>query len=140
MKTTVLRWLTLVGVLLTLVMTIMAGINVNQQNIDYKEVEAQIISTHKQKVKRIYNYNVVVEYQGKKYDLLNVRNEEFSRYELYKGGFATVYLSDGKMYSNITGVKTSGNAFYIYLAALAGTIAFLILHIMFVKNSIKEKL
>lgn len=98
-KTTVLRWLTLVGAVLTLIVTVLMWVRINQQNVSYEEVEA------------------------------------FSGYEVYKGSYATMYFANGKMYSNIAGIKTDGIAFYIYLGALMSTVVFLTLHVVFVKKS-----
>lgn len=135
MKTTVFRWITLIGAILTLVVTVMMWIKINHQNVSYEEVEAKIVSVDKRRVKKIYHYDVVVEYKGEKYELINVRSEEFSKYEVYKGSYATMYFANGKMYSNIAGIKTDGIAFYIYLGALMSTVVFLTLHIIFVKKS-----
>lgn len=137
MKTAVLRWLTLLDVVVTLVVAVIAGIKVNHQNVSYEEVEAKIISTDKKRVKKTYHHDVVVEYKGKNYKLLNVRGEEFSRYEIYKGSYITVYFANEKMYSNITGIKTDGTIFHIYLGALGSMIVFLGLHIRLVKDAVK---
>ena len=127
------------GTFLCLALTIMAGMNVHNQSIAYEEVEARIVSADKQKVKKMYYYEVVVEYRGKEYELNNVRNEEFSRYQRYIGSLATVYFANEKMYSNITGVKTDGKAYYIYLGALISTIALFVLHIGLVKDKFRRK-
>lgn len=139
MNATVLRWITFVGTFLCLALTVMAGMNVHNQSIAYEEVEARIVSADKQKVKKMYYYEVVVEYRGKEYELNNVRNEEFSRYQRYIGSLATVYFANEKMYSNITGVKTDGKAYYIYLGALISTIALFVLHIGLVKDKFRRK-
>lgn len=139
MKTAKFRWITLIGLILTIVLTVAMGMRVKSQDVSYKEVEAKIVSAEKRRVKSTNQFEVVVEYNGKKYDLKNVRSEEFSRYQTYKGGYATVYFADDKMYSNITGIKTDGVAYYIYLGALFSTIALLVLHIVSVKNVVKEK-
>lgn len=139
MKTAKFRWITLIGLVLTLVLTVSMGMRVKSQDVSYKEVEAKIVSADKRRVKSTNQFEVVVEYNGKKYELKNVRSEEFARYQTYKGGYATVYFADDKMYSNITGIKTDGIAYYIYLGALFSTIALLVLHIASVKNVVKEK-
>lgn len=139
MKKTVLRWLTLAGMILALAVTITKGMEVNNQTVEYQEVEVKVVSTDKRRVKKQYYHEVEVEYKGKKYELKNVRDEEFARYKAYTGRYVTVYYANDKMYSNITGIKTDGKAYYIYLGALAGTIVFLILHIGFVKEAVKEK-
>lgn len=127
------------GTVLCLAVTVIAGMKVHNQSVNYEEVEARIVSADKQRAKKMYYYEVVVEYQGQKYELKNVRNEEFSRYQRYMGSYATVYFANGKMYSNITGVKTDGKVYYIYLGALVVTITSLIFHIRFVKDKYRRK-
>lgn len=138
-KTTVLRCITLLGAVLCLAVTVIAGMKVHNQSINYEEVEARIISADKQRVKKTYYYEVVVEYRGKEYELKNVRNEEFSRYQRYIGSYTTVYFANDKMYSNIAGVKTDGKAYDIYLGALISTIALFVMHIRFVKDKLRRK-
>lgn len=98
------KWLTLIGAILCLVVTVIAGMNVKKHSADYEEVEARIVSVDKQKVRRVYHNEVVVEYQGKEYELCNLRTEEFARYQRYIGSYTTVYFANGKIYSNVTGV------------------------------------
>lgn len=43
-KATVLRWITLVGAVLCLSVTVMAGMKVHSQSVTCEEVEARIIS------------------------------------------------------------------------------------------------
>ena len=50
-----------------------------------------------------------------------------------------MYFANEKMYSNITGVKTDGKAYYIYLGALINTIALFVLHIGLVKDKFRRK-
>ena len=133
MKATVLRWITLAGIFLCLAVTVIAGMKVHSQSVDYEEVEARIVSAYKQRVKKMYYHEVVVEYRGKEYELNNVRSEEFSGYQRYIGSLVTVYFANDKMYSNVIGVKTDGKAYYIYLGALISTIVLIVLHIRVVK-------
>lgn len=135
MKATVLRWITLVGAFLCLAVTIISGMQVQSQSVDYKEVEARIVSANKQRVKKITYYEVVVEYQGNEYKLNNVRTEEFSIYQRYIGSLTTVYFANNKMYSNVAGVKTDVKAYYIYLGALISTITLFVMYIRFVKGT-----
>lgn len=138
-KATVLRWITLVSAVLCLAVTVMAGMKVHSQSVTCEEVEARIVSADKQRIKRRHYYEVVVEYKGEQYKLKNVRDEEFARYRTYTGSYTTVYFANGKMYSNITGVKTDGKAYYIYLGALVSTIISLVFHIRFVKDKFRRK-
>ena len=54
-KTTVLRWLTLVGAVLTLIVTVLMWVRINQQNVSYEEVEAKIVSAEKRRVNKRYH-------------------------------------------------------------------------------------
>ncbi|MED9905111.1 MAG: hypothetical protein UFG06_13160 [Lachnospiraceae bacterium] len=140
MKTKTLRWITLAGTVLCLAVTMITGIKVNSQSVDYEKVQARILSADKLRVKRLdYYYKVVVEYHGNEYELINIRTEEFARYQGYIGSYATVYFANGKMYSNITGIKTDGKMYYIYMGALISTIILFVLHIVLIKDNVHKK-
>lgn len=139
MKMKTLRWITLVGTVLCLAVTMITGIKVNSQSVDCEKVHARIVSADKQRVKRLYYYyNVVVEYYGNEYKLVNLRAEEFARYQGYIGSYVTVYFANEKMYSNITGIKTDGKMYYIYIGALISTIALFVLHIVLIKHNVHK--
>lgn len=138
MKSTKFRWISLVGMALCLILTIVMVTKVNNQDMYYEEVEAKIVSTEKNRVKKRYTYEVVVEYKDKKYELKNVYAEEFSRYQMNRGNYVTVYFANDKMYSNIAGIKTDGIEYYIYLGALLSTIVFLVWHIVCVKDIVSK--
>lgn len=127
---------------------------VENKPLDYEEVNVTVISAEsvlkRTGQSRIYSYDVVVEYEGKQYDLINVKSGEMARYEALANLPAavqannpyfdnTVYLSNGKMYSNIDGIKTDGNEFTWYLIGLGGTALFGILHLMCVADLIDRK-
>lgn len=94
-------------------------------DLNYTEVKVQVVSseTKNTKVKTKYSsstvttYEVVVSYQGKEYDLKNAHDS----YSFRKGATVTAYLSGGKMYANIEGVRTSSPAAIAYFVGLFGS-------------------
>ena len=127
---------------------------VEDKPLDYEEVKVTVVSAEKERKatggSRSYNYEVVVEYEGVRYDLINVKSGEMARYEALanlSGAVQannpyfdnTVYLSNGKMYSNIDGIKTDGKEFTWYLLGLGGTVLFGSLHLMCVADLIDRK-
>ncbi|MBQ8547174.1 MAG: DUF3592 domain-containing protein [Lachnospiraceae bacterium] len=127
---------------------------VEEMPLEYEEVQVTVISaeTHRRKMgsSRSYSYDVVVEYEGTQYDLINVKSGEMARYEALanlSGAVQannpyfdnTVYLSNGKMYSNIDGIKTDGKEFTWYMIGLGGAALFGILHLMCVADLVDRK-
>lgn len=127
---------------------------VENKPLDYEEVKVTVVSAEsvlkRTGQSRIYSYDVVVEYEGKQYDLINVKSGEMARYEALanlpvavQGSNPyfdnTVFFSNGKMYSNIDGIKTDGKEFNWYLLGLGGTTLFGILHLMCVLDLIDKK-
>lgn len=51
----------------------------------------------------------------------------------------TVYYSNGKMYSNIAGIKTDGKDFNWYMVGLAGVFIFGLLELMCIADMIDKK-
>ncbi len=103
----------------------------NSVELDYQEVKARVVSSEsRQKRIRVNGrtttqtvYDVVVSYGGKEYDLKNAHNTYMYR----EGADATVYLSKGKMYADLAGVRNSTPAGIAYFAALIGAFATFIL-------------
>lgn len=129
---------------------------VQKKPLDYKEVKVTVVSAENERVHtpgttgHYYKYNVTVEYEGKQYDLINVKSGEMARYEAlanlsetsqHNNPFFdnTVYFSNGKMYSNIDGIKTDGKEFDWYLVGLGGTALFGTLHLMCVADLLDKK-
>lgn len=122
--------------------------------LDYEEVRVTVVSAETKRrttgSSRTYSYDVVVEYEGTQYDLINVKSGEMARYEALANLSETVqqnnpyfdntvYFSNGKMYSNIDGIKTDGKEFNWYLVGLGGTFLFGTLHLMCVADLIDKK-
>ena len=127
---------------------------VESKPLDYEEVRVTVVSaeTHRKRIgsSRSYSYDVVVEYEGKQYDLTNVKSGEMARYEAlanlneevqYANPYLdnTVFSSNGKLYSNIDGIKTDGKEFHWYLVGLGGTVLFGILYLMCVADLVDRK-
>lgn len=99
----------------------------NSAQLDYEEVEAIVNSsetvTHRNKNgSGTYNtYEVTVNYQDKIYQLHNCHDS----YSYVPERKVKVYLSNGKLYANIEGVKTSSpvaTVYFIFLFATFGMI------------------
>lgn len=97
----------------------------NDQNLDYKKVEATVKTATYERVYagKMYNFipKVEVIYDGVGYELINPTDAEMHKYQaaLKTGGRVTVYLSGRKLYSNVNGIKTNsknGENYFIVLA------------------------
>lgn len=129
---------------------------VQKKPLNYKEVKVTVVEAESTRARtpgttgHHYKYNVTVEYEGKQYDLINVKSGEMARYEALANLSEasqnnnpffdnTVYFSNGKMYSNIDGIKTDGKEFNWYLVGLGGTALFGILHVMCVADLLDKR-
>lgn len=105
----------------------------NKTELNYKEVEAKVVSSETKRLKNKKNgssydfYEVKVEYEGKEYELGNVH----SAASYYKGKKVKAYLSNDKLYANIEGVKTSTSIATLYFIFLFGSFGMLILASMY---------
>lgn len=124
------------GFVVCLVLTIVFRILMDNQDLEYEEVEVRVVSTDSEsvKVKTRYSsttttkYIVKVRYEGKEYDLENVHGLS----GFWEGKTVKAYLSRGKLYANIEGVNTSTPVAYGYFGFL---IASFILFIVFICNT-----
>ena len=111
-----------VGFVVSLVLTIVFRIRMDNQNLEYEEVDVQVVSTDTKKMEvstkysssSMTEYVVTVRYKGEIYDLGNVH----SLYSYREGSTVKAYLSNGKMYANVEGVNTSTTVAYAYFAFL----------------------
>lgn len=111
--------------LASLAVTVVLWFAMNKSEVKYTEVEATVVSsqtvTKKIGSSRITVYEVEVNYKGKTYDLKNCHDS----YSYYEGKKVKAYLSHGKLYANIEGIKTStplAIAYYVFLFATFGMI------------------
>lgn len=125
-----------VGFVVSLVLTIVFRIRMDNQNLEYEEVEVRVVSTGTERVRLRSGYSsstttkyvVTVRYEGETYDLENVHS--LSGYT--EGRTVKAYLSNGKMFANVEGVNTSTPVAYAYFGFL---FASFILFIVFLSNT-----
>ena len=122
-KKAVLLWL-LVPV--CLVITVALRIAMDRVEVDYKEVQATVLSSRT--VQRriagstMTTYEVRVSYLGREYDLKNAHNS----YSFRQGQTVTAYLSNGKLYANVEGITSTTPVAILYFVFLFGTFGLLI--------------
>ena len=112
---------TLICIILTVLCiaaTVTLRISLENSKPEYKEVMATVVKSETKRKKVMGNYQsyyeVVVNYNGKKYELQNTHNT----YSYPKGREVTAFLSEGELYANIEGVRSStplGTAYFISL-------------------------
>lgn len=96
----------------------------DREDVEYEKVTARVVSSETKTVRNrktgstYKSYEIVVEYDGKNYDLKNAH----SAYEYTKGKQVEVYLSRGKLYANIEGVQSSTPLFYTYFGFLVASV------------------
>lgn len=122
---------TVAAFLFFLVVTIMNYGKVQKQQIDYTEVEVMVTETGYKRTLGSGSRNpaiakapeVIVEYEGKEYELINVLDGEISRYRTAckLNTPVSVYLSQGQLYSNINGIKTTSSTGKTYFITLGVT-------------------
>lgn len=125
-----------VGFVVCLVVTIIFYGRMNNQDLEYQEVQVQVVSTGSRTTNIFMRYTsssttqyiVEVRYNGEIYDLKNVIS--LSGYS--EGRIVKAYLSNGKMYANVEGVNTSTTVAYIYFGFLFATF---ILFFIFICNT-----
>lgn len=99
----------------------------NSAELEYEEVSAVVISSTTKQVRNrkngtTYNtYEVKVEYDGEEYKLENVH----SAASYSKGRTVKAYLSDGRLFVNVEGVKTSTPIAIVYFCFLFGSFGLL---------------
>lgn len=94
------------------------------QRLTYSSVQAEVYSVHgKAPLSKFDKNKVVVSYNGKTYDLINVKDGEIAGYNshLLMNTPVNVYLSGGKLYSNVDGVRSTSVIGTIYFIFLFGT-------------------
>jgi len=138
--------ISLIIFIISLLITIFLFITMNNQKLDYDIVKCTVTDVTKKKnygtgnKGNRYNYIITVLYNNKNYELLNVYDSAIYKYS--EGATVNVYLSNGKLYANETGVRTSSNiatAYFILLYITMGmSIPCLITWIYYKKEKNKE--
>lgn len=131
--------------IISLIATILFHYKVKNQDIQYEAVKVTVISVESTRRHNNIFVDVIVEYEGEMYELINVLDGEIGTYEalshlkpesqnnnpLFDN---TVYYSNGKMYSNINGIKTDNLYFIWYLVGLVGIIVFITLFFVCIED------
>ena len=124
-----------------LAMTIVFWFLMNNAEIHYEEVTAIVTNTASKNVvnkktgSRTTFYEVKVKYEGEEYELINVHS--LSGY--YKGKSVKALLSNGKLYANVEGIKSTSPIAIIYFTFLFGTFAMLIVSSIYMSKSKPNK-
>ncbi len=123
-----------------LILTIVFWFLMNKVEVKYEEVTATVTDTSSRTVvnkktgSRTTFYEVTVEYKGEEYELKNVHG--LSGY--YEGKSVKALLSNGKLYANVEGIKSTTPVAIIYFVFLFGTFGMLIASSMY-SSKAKEK-
>lgn len=113
----------------------------NEKTPDYEEVKVTVVSSETKSVvnKKTHSktdfYDVKVSYNGEVYDLINPHNA----YSYIEGRTATALLSDGKLYANVEGIKTSTPVATAYFVFLIGSFVMLIVASMYSSKVSQKK-
>lgn len=99
---------------------------VNNVGVEYTQVKASVVSSE-ERVRRVYGktqryYEVVVEYEGREYDLQNV----YSSSSYIPGWETTVYLHDNKLYANVAGITSTTPVATVYFVFLFASVGMLV--------------
>lgn len=135
---TVIMWIITV---VCLVLTVVFWFLMNNVEIHYEEVTAIVTDTSSKNVvnkktgSRTTFYEVKVKYGGKEYELQNVHG--LSGY--YKGKSVKALLSNGKLYANVEGIKSTTPIAIVYFIFLFGTFAMLIISAIYTTKSKPKK-
>lgn len=127
--------------LICVVITVALWFAMNNSEIQYEEVKAMVISSSTKQLKNkktgsTYNsYEVKVTYNGETYDLKNAH----SSYEYPEGKMVKAYLSNGNLYANVEGIKSTTPVAIAYFAFLFGSIAMLVVALMNTGKKAKNK-
>ncbi len=125
---------------LCLILTIVFWFLMNKVEVNYEEVIATVTDTSSKSVvnkktgSRTTFYEVKVKYEGKEYDLQNVH----SLVGYSEGRSVKALLSNGKLYANVEGIKSTSPVAIVYFTFLFGTFGMLIASCTYM-SKVKEK-
>lgn len=123
------------------ILTIVFWFLMNNAEIQYEEVTAYVLDTssdtivNKKTGSRTTFYKVRVKYEGEEYDLQNVHS--LSQYS--EGKSVKALLSNGKLYANEEGIKSTSPIAIIYFIFLFGTFGMVILSSMYMSKTKAKK-
>lgn len=132
------------GVLLVVffVMAVAFYVLSNNQHLSYEVVEVNVISAHSANpLSKTDSDRVVVEYNGKNYEVENLRTNETLKYHTYisSKNLAKAYFSNGKIYANIEGIRSTTVIGTIYFVFFFGTLILIFTTAMLVGCVIEAK-
>ncbi len=124
-----------------LILTIVFWFLMNNVDVHYEEVTAIVTNTSSKSVvnkktgSRTTFYEVKVRYEGEEYNLQNVHG--LSGY--YKGKSVKALLSNGKLYANVEGIKSTSPVAIVYFVFLFGTFGMLMVSATYMSKSKTKK-
>ena len=120
--------LSIVSVILLAVfflMTVVFYVLSHNQHLSYKVVRVNVISVDiKNPLNKIDKDKVVVEYNGKSYEVENLMTNETLKYHTYLSSQkpADAYFANGRIFANDDGIRSTSMIGMIYFVFLFGTI------------------
>lgn len=115
----------LVLFILSLLTTIVLYGKMDNAKFDYEKVKCVVTNVTKKRIYRNrnktgrYRYIITVAYKEKEYKLKNTYDSSIFQYQ--KGALVDVYLSNGNLYANEAGVRTSTPVAILYFIFLFAT-------------------
>lgn len=120
--------LSIVSVILLAVfflMTVAFYVLSHNQHLSYKVVQVNVISVDiKNPLNKIDKDKVVVEYNGKSYEVENLMTNETLKYHTYLSSQkpADAYFANGRIFANVDGIRSTSMIGMIYFVFLFGTL------------------
>ena len=105
--------------------TVYFRIEMDNAELDYTEVQAMVVSSEtvtktvrsRYSTSTIKEYEIVVRYEGKDYDLINAHDS----YSYREGSIVKVLMANNKMYANEEGIRTTSYVGTAYFVGLIGS-------------------
>lgn len=106
-------------------MTVAFYVLSHNQHLSYKVVQVNVISVDiKNPLNKIDKDKVVVEYNGKSYEVENLMTNETLKYHTYLSSQkpACAYFANGRIFANVDGIRSTSMIGMIYFVFLFGTL------------------
>ena len=137
-KKSIIAWCIFVLYLIT---TVVLQFKVDAQEVEYEEVEVQVVSSVTKQLKNrtngnTYNfYEVKVDYNSETVDLENAYNT----YSYPQGKKVKAYLSNGRLFANVEGVSSSTPLATVYFVFLFASLIMLFVASWYSSKAAQEK-
>lgn len=98
------------------------------QRLSYTSVKVDVVSVHSRTpLSKTDSDKVVVTYNGQTYEVNHLRTDEVAKYQshMIMNTPADAYLANGKLYSNVDGVRSGtviGTVYFVFLFGTMGLI------------------